>query len=469
MATPPQNPRTGWLAFLGEALRSGDRDFTRGSLKQAVALLAVPMVLEFSMESVFTLVDVFFVARLGSDAVAAVGLTEAFMTLVYAVSFGLALPVTAVVARRIGEKDPDGAAKASAQASFVGIAVAVFVAVPGAWLAPDLLRAMGASNSVVAVGSGYASVLLASNIVIVLLFLNGAVFRGAGDATVAMRALALANGINIVLDPCLIFGLGPFPELGLVGAAVATTIGRSVGVAYQYFVLFRGTARLRVRARHLRFDGALVLQILKLSVGGIGQNLVETASWVVLVRIVSLFGSAAVAGYTIAVRILIFALLPAWGFGNAAATLVGQSLGAKQPDRAERAVLLSGTYNMVFLAVFGVVFIPFSSFWVSLFTNDPEARIVGAECLWILSCGNLLYAWGVVLVQAFNGAGDTTTPFWIHIVCFWFVKLPAAFILARVLDFGTTGVWIAVTSAYCLSAVVAYVIFRRGSWKTRVV
>jgi len=453
--------------LVAESLVGGRRDYTRGSLRRGLAVLAIPMILEMSMESVFSIVDVFFVAQLGADAIAAVGLTEALLTVVYALAFGLGFPVTALVARRIGARQPDAAAEAAVQANWIGVASSIVVGVPGAIFAPALLSSMGATDAVRALGGGYASLLLASNVVIQLLFINGAAFRGAGDPTIAMKALALANGANILLDPCLIFGVGPFPELGLYGAAVATTTGRSLGVGYLLHRLARGGDHLWVERRHLGARPKVAAQILRLSVGGIGQSLVETLSWVLLVRIVAAFGSSAVAGYTIAVRIVVFAILPAWGLGNAAATLVGQNLGARRPERAERAVWMSGRITMLMLGFFLVAFVPFAEFWVGLFTRDPAVLRIGTEGLLILSCGNLLYAWELVLVQSFNGAGDTQTPFRINLFCFWLVKLPCAYALATVAGLGVAGVWYAVLFSYGLAAAIALWVFRRGAWKRR--
>jgi Na+-driven multidrug efflux pump len=418
-------------------------------LRRGLAVLAIPMILEMSMESIFSIVDVFFVAQLGAEAVAAVGLTEAILTLVYALSFGLGFPVTALIARRVGARERARAAEAAVQANWIGIALSAAVGLPGAWFAPVLLEAMGASEAVRAVGGGYASLLLASNAAIQLLFINGAAFRGAGDPTVAMKALVLANGANIALDPCLIFGWGPFPELGLYGAAVATTIGRGLGVGYLWVRLVRGSDHLRVEPRHLALRPTVIAQLLRLSVGGIGQSLVETMSWV------------------LAVRIVVFAILPAWGLSNAAATLVGQNLGAGLPERAERAVWMSGRYTMFLLGFFLVAFVPFADFWVGLFTRDSAVLEIGAEGLLILSCGNLLYAWELVLVQSFNGAGDTQTPFRINLFCFWAVKLPLAYVLATGAGLGVSGVWYAVLLSYGLAAAIALAIFRRGAWKGR--
>ena len=457
------------LDLLRDSLSGGERDYTTGPLGSAIVLLAVPMVLEMSMESVFAVADVFFVAKLGPSAVAAVGLTEALLILVYALGFGLGIPATAMIARRIGEKDPAEAAVIAVQANLVGLLIAALVGIPGAFFAKDLLELMGADHEVRAIGGDYAALMVGSSVVILLLFLNGAVLRGAGDASRAMRALWIANGINIVLDPCLIFGLGPFPELGLFGAAVATSIGRGIGVAYQLAVLVRGAGNLRVRREHVVLRPDIVRQLLEMSFGAIGQNIVETASWLMLVRVVSLFGSVALAGYTIAIRIVLFALLPAWGLANAAATLVGQNLGAQKPERAERSVWLSGFANMAFLAGFSVVF----GFWaepiVSLFTSEADVVAVGAEGLRIIGFGYLLYGWGMVMVQAFNGAGDTTTPLRVNFVCFWLFKLPLAYWLSRTLAMGPTGVWIAVVLSYSASAVLGLYLFRRGHWKKKTV
>jgi len=455
--------------LLKQAIAGTEQDYTEGPLNRAVFLLAVPMILEMSMESVFGIVDVFFVGRLGPDAVASVGLTESFLTIIYSVAIGLSMATTALVARRIGEKDPEDAARTAVQSIVIGALVAAPVAVVGVVWARDLLQLMGAPRAVVETGWGYASWMLGGNVSILLLFLINGVFRGAGDATIAMRSLWLANAINIVLDPCLIFGLGPFPELGVTGAGVATTIGRSVGVAYQLRALATAGRHLRVGRRHLAFEGTIAARLLRLSVGGIGQFLIATASWIGLVRILTPFGAAALAGYTIALRIIIVALLPAWGMSNAVATLVGQNLGAGKPDRAERSVWIAGLYNMAFLVSVMVAFLLEAETLISLFTSDPEVRRMGALCLVVVSCGYAFYAWGMVLLQAFNGAGDTATPSWINFFCYWLFQIPIAWLLARVLGQGPLGVFLAITLAESVIAVVGLLVFRRGGWKRKVV
>ena len=450
-----------------DALRGREHDYTTGSLNRAITMLAIPMVLELAMESVFAICDVYFVGRLGSEAVATVGLTEAVLTLFYAVAIGLGMAATAMVSRRIGEKDPAGAAIAATQAIAVGLGVAVLTGVPAFFFGPDVLRLMGASPETVAIGGGYTSILIGSNVVVMMLFLNNAVFRGAGDATVAMRSLWLANGVNIVLDPCLIFGLGPFPELGVTGAAVATSIGRGIGVLYQFRAFHRGVGRIHLRWRTLRLDLPVLRTLLRLSLGGIGQMLVATSSWVVLMRLLSPFGADAVAGYTIAIRIIVFAILPAWGLSNAAATLVGQNLGADRPDRAERAVWLTGCYNMAFLGMIAVLFVVFADPLVAIFQDDARVVAVGAEGLRVLSYGYVFYAWGMVMSQAFNGAGDTLTPTWVNLGCFWGCQIPLASFLAGVPALGPGGVFWAIMISETLLALVMIELFRRGRWKGR--
>ncbi len=454
-------------ASVREAVGGSQQDFTEGNLSRGVILLAIPMVLEMTMESIFAVVDIFFVARLGQDAISSVGLTEALLCLLYAVAIGLAMGTTAMVSRRIGEKDPDAAATVGMQSILLGVGVAVAVGIGGGLAAPQLLRLMGATPGIVETGSGYTTILLATNDVIMLLFIHNAIFRAAGDASLSMRSLWLANGINIVLDPCLIFGLGPFPELGLSGAAVATTFGRGSAVVYQLYLLRGGNSRIRLT--RWRVNPQVMQRLIRVSIGGVLQFLVETASFVGLVRIVAHFGSTALAGYTIGIRIIIFALLPSWGMGNAAATLVGQNLGAGKPERAERAVLLTGWYNMAFLAVVSLVFIVFARPMVSFFHSDPEVLAVGVDCLRIISYGYIFFAWGMVTVQCFNGAGDTMTPTWVNIFCFWIFQIPLAYVLARTLELGPRGVFWAIAISYSASAVVGIFLFRRGRWKHRVV
>jgi putative MATE family efflux protein len=462
---PPAAGRGFW-AEVRASLRGEELDYTTHPLNRAIWLLAVPMVLEMAMESAFAIVDVFFVARLGDAAVAAVGLTEAMLTIVYALGFGFAMAATALIARRIGEKNKDGAVRGATSALSLGVIAGVVTGVPCLFFAPQLLGLMGASESVIEVGSGYARLVLGLNVIVMLIHLGNGVFRGAGDPALAMRALGLANLINIVLDPILIFGWGPFPELGLTGAAVATCIGRGVGVMYQFWMLRNGRGRIQLRGPAFRIEPKVLLEILRLSAGTIGQFLIATTSWIVLMRIVAPFGESALAGYTIAIRILVFAFLPAWGFSNAAATLVGQNLGAQQPDRAERAVWLTGLWTMSFLAVVTICFLTLAPRLIGIFTNVPETALIGVSALRIFSYGYVFYAWGMTAVQGFNGAGDTVTPTWIHFFCFWMFEIPLAWALAGPAGWGPEGVFWSVCLAESALAVVAVLMFRRGCWKT---
>jgi putative MATE family efflux protein len=448
-----------------EAVRGSHQDFTTGSLNRAILLLAIPMVLEMVLESLFAVVDVFWVGRLGANAVATVGLTESMLLLVFAISMGLGLTTTAMVARRTGEKDPEGAAVAGVQSIFLGLVFAVVIGIPCLFLAPDLLRLMGATPEIVTVGSSYARIALGGSGVVLLLFLNNAIFRGAGDAAIAMRLLWVSNIINLILDPCLIFGWGPFPRLGVTGAALATFTGRGIGMIYQFYRLWRGTERIRLLRRHLRANWEVLFRLLRLSVTGILQFAIAQTSWIGLVRIVSYFGAAAVAGYTIAIRIVIFIILPSWGLSNAAATLVGQNLGAKQPERAETSVWRTGFYNMLFLGAVGIAFIIFAEPVVRLFTNDPAVVPLAASCLRIVSCGNIGYAYGMVMLQAFNGAGDTVTPTIVNFFGFWLFEIPLAYWLAIHRGLHSNGVYWSIVIAEGAIAVASILLFKRGLWK----
>jgi putative MATE family efflux protein len=465
---PPPPRETIWHA-VQEALRGSRRNYTEGPIGRAILVLAIPMVLEMAMESIFVICDVYFVGRLGPDAVATVGLTESLMAIIYTLAMGLSIGVSATVARRIGEKDADGAARAAVQGIALGVLIAAALGVVGAVFAPDLLRLMGASESVIATGTGFARVMLGGNASVLLLFLINGIFRGAGDAALAMRTLWLANAINILLGPCLIFGLGPFPELGVVGAAIATTTGRGVGVLFAASQLFRSGSRVHVRRDHVQLDGGLMAKLVKISGTGTFQVLVGTASWIGLVRLVATFGSNAVAGYTIAMRIVMFALLPSWGLSNAAATMVGQSLGSKQPERAERAVWLAGKYNFFFLGAVGVVFVVFARLIVSPFTSDPEVAKYAIDGLRVVSAGFVMYAYGMVMANAFNGAGDTWTPTLLNLVCFWGWEIPLAWVLSSVFKMGPHGVFLSIPIAFSTFALLAMWMFRRGAWKRKVV
>jgi putative MATE family efflux protein len=455
------------ISLFREGLRGSERDFTQGAVGPAIVVLAIPMVLEMCMESLFAVVDVFFVSQLGADAVAAVGLTEGMLTIVYSVAMGLVIGATAVVARRIGEKDPDGAAVAAVQVIALGLVLSVAIGITGVIFARPLLALMGASDAVLAEPARYAVVMLGGCGSVVMLFLNNAIFRAAGDATVAMRVLWVANGINIVLDPMLIFGLGPFPELGVMGAAVATTFGRTLGVVLQLTLLARGTGRIRIRWQHVRLAPVVMWSVCRISGTGLLQILVDTTSWVILVRLIATFGSPAVAGYTIGIRTVLFAILPSWGLSNAAATMVGQSLGAGKPDRAEEAVWTACRYNVIFLGLISMAVVGFAPQIVAIYTSDPVIAADAIACLRIVSLGFVFFAYGMVLTQAFNGAGDAWTPTWINVGCFWLWQMPLAYFLALNVGLGPSGVYWAVMVAFSTLAVVSAVIFRRGRWKLK--
>jgi putative MATE family efflux protein len=455
-----------WSTFR-EAIRGSTADFTQISIGRSVVLLAVPMVLEMMMESVFAVADVFFVGRLGADAVATVGITESLMTIIYALAVGLSVGAAATVARRIGERDADGAARAAAQSILIALGIGAMFCVAGGLFGADLLRLMGASEDVVRTGSTFARVMIGASGGVTLLFLINAVFRGAGDAAIAMRVLWIANAINIVLGPCLIFGLGPFPRLGVTGAAIGTSIGRWTGVAIQIYCLTRRDARIFLRWAHLRLDRAVMRGILGISGTAMFQNFIATASYMGQVRIIAGFGSAAVAGNTIGIRVILFALLPSWGVSNAAVTLVGQNLGAGKPDRAEASAWRAGLYNTYCMGTIGVVFLVLAPLIVSVFTSDAAVRAVGIQCLRIVSAGFLFYGYGMVLTAAFNGAGDTRTPTLINLVSLWILELPLAWLLAHTMGLGPKGSFIAMSVGFSALAFISAWIFSKGHWKTR--
>lgn len=456
-----------WRSIL-DALKGTHHDYTQGSIRRAIFLLAVPMVLEMSMESIFAVTDVFFVAKLGADAVATVGLTESLLTLIYGIAIGLSIGATAMVARRIGEKDPEGAAHAAVQAIGLGIIFSIVIGAIGVVFAPQLLALMGASQGVLE-NVAFTRIMLGGSIVVLLLFLINAIFRGAGDAAIAMRVLWLANAINIVLGPLLVFGVGFFPELGVKGAAIATTIGRGCGVLFALSKLARRDSRVTVRRDQIQLEPKVMWKLLTLSASGTIQVLIGMASWIGLVRIISTFGSDALAGYTIGIRIIIFALLPSWGLSNAAATMVGQALGARDPERAEKAVWKAGLYGAIFLGVIGLLFVLFAGQIVSIFTQNPIVSGYATDCLRLVAFGFPLYAFGMVVTQSFNGAGDTRTPTLINLFIFWFWEIPLAFILAKTLNMGPHGVFLSITIAYITLSIVSPILFRRGTWKTKVV
>jgi putative MATE family efflux protein len=457
-------------SVLKEAFRGSHRDLTEGSIVAAIVILAIPMILEMGMESLFAIVDIFFVSKLGADAIAVVGLTESVLALVYAVAVGLSIGATATVARRVGEKDTEGAARTATHVVYLGLLVSAVMGVIGVVAAPYIYELLGAEPQVVAIGLPFMRIMFGTNAVIVFLFLLNAVFRGAGDAAIAMRVLMLANGLNIVLGPMFIFGIGPFPELGVTGAAVATVIGRGTGMIYAAWSLFlRKGGRIEVHAHHWQFDPKLLWSLVKLSTTAVVQFLISTASWSGLVRVVAGFGSVAIAGYQVGLRVIIFVLLPAVGLANAAATLVGQNLGAGKPDRAERSVWIAAAINAVLLGVASVVFYFFSHDVARIFSTDPHVLEYAADCLRIVAYGYARYGLGMVVETAFNGAGDTMTPTYLNLFVFWLFEIPLAYILAYRYGMGPQGVFWAVTIAFSVLAVASALLFRRGKWKTKMV
>lgn len=462
----PVASRSFWHVVV-QSLKGAQFDYTQEVLHRAVLLLAIPMVLEMIMESLFALADVFWVSRLGTDAVAVIGITESVMTLVYAVAIGISFAATAIVSRRIGEHDPERAARSAGQIVVIGAVAAALIGLLLGVYAADILRLMGAGPHIVAIGTDFARIMFGGNATVFLIYLINAVFRGAGDAVIAMRTLWLANAINIALGPCLIFGLGSFPQWGIAGAAVATNIGRGSGVLYQLMKLAGDRSRVRLRPRHLRPDLSEIRAILSTAGNGIAQLLISTTSWVGLFKILALSGSAALAGYTIAIRVVSFALMPAWGLANAGATLVGQNLGAARPDRAEKAIRLTARYNMLFLGLVGAVFIVLAHTLVSVFTIDLEVRRYGTQALWIVSLAFPLYAGGMCLEAAFNGAGDTSTPTRLNFYCLWLGQVPLAWLLAGPAGLGALGVFIAVPISFTVLTVWSAMLFRGGRWKER--
>ena len=459
----------GFWSSLREAVVGTSQDFTEGSIGRAIVLLAVPMVLEMCMESLFGVVDVFWVAHLGADAITTVGLTESCLMVLYVIALGLGMGATALVARRVGEKDDAAAGVVAVQAIVIGLVAAAATALLGYSYAPGLLRVMGGSDDVIRIGANYTRIIFAGSVTIFLLFLINAVFRGAGDATTAMRALWLANIVNIGLNPCLIFGIGPFPRLGVAGSAVGTTIGRGIGVLFQLWILISARSRLKVGARQVRLDLAVMVRLIRLSLSAMLQYMVQMASWIGVVRIMASFGSAAVAANTLAIRVIVFAILPSWGMSNAAATLVGQNLGAGKPERAERSVWLTGFYNMLFLGSIGLIFITFAEPIIGLFTTDPAVAPLAVSGLRLLSYGYLSYAYGMVVTAAFNGAGDTFTPTMLNLFCFWMCQIPVAWMLSFHTGLGPRGVFVAVVTGDTLLALSSILLFRTGKWKKTMV
>lgn len=449
-----------WIAISGK-----ETEFTSGSIRKAIFMLSIPMILEMLMESIFALVDIAYVSRVSVNAVATIGLTESVITLVYALAIGLSMAATAIVARRIGEKDLAGARIAAVQAISLGIVISIVIGILGILFAKDILALMGGEPDLIAEGYGYTQFMIGGNVTVVLLFLINAIYRGAGDASIAMWALVLSNGLNIILDPMFIFGFGPIPEFGVKGAAIATNIGRGTAVIFQLGILFFGWGKIKLVAKDLVINLKVMLNLIKVSLGGIAQFLIGTSSWIFLMRIMSEFGSEVLAGYTIAIRVMMFTLMPSWGMSNAAATLVGQNLGAKQPDRAEQSVWKTGKYNAIFMGLVSLGYLLFAKTIISWFNTTPDVVENGALCLQIIALGYVFYAYGMVVTQAFNGAGDTRTPTKINLISFWFFQLPLAYISALVLNWGATGVFMAITLAEILLAVLFMVWFKKGNWK----
>ena len=452
-----------------ESFSGTDKDYTNLPIKRAVILLSIPMVLEMVMESLFAVVDIFFVAKLGADAIAVVGLTEVVISLLIAVALGISIGITALVARRTGEHNYDDAAVVAGQAIWIGLGLSIVTSISGIVFAQDILKLVGASDAIVQNYSGYTAILLGGSTTIFYIFFLNAVLRGCGDANLAMRVLWIANGCNIILDPCLIFGLGPFPELGVEGAAIATTIGRMVGIIYQLYYMFTRKSRVVLRKKHFAPIPSAMLHLLNISVGGILQFLFMLTSWIFLMKIVALYGSSAIAGYTIAIRFIYFTILPAWGMSNAGATLVGQNLGAGQPTRAEQSVRKVSEYSMVVMLIVGILCFLFKEPIIRFFTNDEMVIRYGVECLLVLSFGYIFYALGMTLTQAFNGAGDTKTPTWINFLAYWVLQIPLAYFLAVNLNWGPRGVFIAIVTAEIMMPCIAYIVFQRGYWKQKIV
>jgi len=474
-ALPLPAQKSGLWRDLKEAIAGSEQDFTQGGIGRAIFLLSVPMVLEMMMESVFAVVDIFFVSRLGSDAVAAVGLTESMLTIVYAIGVGLAMATTAMVARRIGEKKRQEASVAALQAILVSLLISAPIAISGIFFSENLLVMMGAAPDVIAKGLDYTTLMIGANVVIMLLFVNNAVFRGAGAAAISMRALWIANGLNLILDPCLIMGLGFFPELGIKGAAIATIVGRCVGVFYQFAMLANTKSRINFRHGYLQLNFGVMKKLVQLSLGGIAQFIIATSSWIGLMRIMATFGSESLAGYTIAIRVVIFSIMPAWGMSNAAATLVGQNLGAAKADRAEKSVWKTAWVNVAFLSSIGIFFYLFDETLIRIFSQDPEVVKIGAQALRYFSYGYPFYGFGMVLVQAFNGAGDTATPTKINFICFWVTEIPLAYMLATQADLfffsglglREPGVFTSVIISESLIGLFGVILFKRGKWKKK--
>ncbi len=455
----------GFFRDIGRSLAGVEMDFTKGNLHRAIMLLSIPMVLEMLMESIFAIVDIYFVSQLGAEAVATVGITESVLTIVYSLAFALSSAATAIVSRRIGEKNPEAASNAAFQAILAGIALSLPISIAGWFFASDILALMGADSVLIEKYSSYTQIMLSGNVTITLLFIINGVIRSSGDAAISLRVLILGNSLNMLLDPLLIFGYGPFPEMGITGAAVATNIGRGIAVLFQFYILFSGKYRVKLLRGSLKPDFKVIGQMFKLSLGSAAQNMISTSSWIFLVRILSSFGSEVVAGYTVGIRIIIFTLLPSFGLSNAASTLVGQNLGASQPERAEKSVWVTARYNMIFLGTMGLLFILFPHFWIGILTDDPAVLRYGAECLMIISYGFISYGFGMVMINSFNGAGDTITPMKVCIIAFWLIEIPLAWLLAKPFEIGQMGVYYSIVIAETCFTIISIALFRKGKWK----
>ncbi len=466
MRDTTQTPLLKGLKTLLNAVKGKEKDFTQGSIRWAIFMLAVPMILEMLMESLFAVVDIFYVGKISVTAVATVALIESVMMIVFAIAIGLSISATATVARRIGEKKPEAAAEAAFQTLVIAICASIVFSAVGILFAKEILQLMGGEPTLVEEGRSYTMIILGGNVTVMLLFLINAIFRGAGDATLAMRALILANGLNLLLDPIFIFGFGPVPAMGLEGAAIATTMGRAIGVIYQVYILTGATSKIRIIWAKVRINIHLIGQLIKMSLGGIGQFMIGTLSWLFLVKISAAFGSEVLAGYAIAFRIIMFTILPSWGLSNAAATLVGQNLGAGQPDRAEASVWKCARYNVIFLGAVSIVFIVGAEFFVALFSDNAEAVHYGALALRYICCGYVFFAYGMVIGQAFNGAGDVKTPTLLNFICYWILEVPLAYLLAKPLGMGPKGIFIAIAASISILAVISILVFKRGKWKT---
>ncbi len=454
-----------FIQYFKIAVTGKQQEFTSGSIRRAIFMLAVPMILEMLMESIFALVDIMYVSQISVNAVATIGLTESVITLIYAVAIGLSIAATAIVARRVGEKDLKGASNAAVQVIFLGVFVAIIISFIGILYPKEILQLMGGSPDLIEEGYGYTKVLMGGNITIMLLFLINAIFRGTGEASISMWTLILSNGLNIILDPMFIFGFGPIPAFGVEGAAIATTIGRGTAVLFQLGILFFGYSKIKIGFKDLIIRVGVMLNLLRVSLGGIGQFLIGTSSWVILMRIISEFGSEVLAGYTIAIRVMLFTLMPAWGMSSAAASLVGQNLGAKKPERAEESVWKTSTYCSIFMGFVSIFYLVFAPQIIEIFNETADVVKYGSLCLRIIAGGYVFYGYGMIVLNAFNGAGDTKTPTYINFVCFWLLQLPFAYIMAITLNYGPVGVFWSITLGEVAMTIISIIWFKKGHWK----